>query len=97
MSLSRWLRYREERGERMSRKAVPGVGEVHSTRMLRATPQEHMSVCGGEVRGRGHNDRGGFVVWCGDRMVCSMASSRSRSGFRVLAAHNLMGPRFGGC
>jgi hypothetical protein len=83
-----WLRYREERGEWMSREAVPGVREVHRTHMLRAIPQEQLSVCGVEVRGRGHIDRVGFVVWCGDRMVGSMVSSWSRSGLRVLATHD---------
>jgi hypothetical protein len=72
----------------MSREAVHGVGEVHSTRMLRGIPQEHMFVCGWEVRGRGHIDRGGFVVWCGGRMVCSVVSRWARSGLCVSAAHD---------
>jgi hypothetical protein len=82
-----WLRYREERGERVSREAGPGVGEVRSRRMLRAIPWEHMSVSGEKVRGRGHIDRVGFVVWFGDRMASTMVSSWSRSGLRVYWRH----------
>jgi hypothetical protein len=83
-----WLRYREERGERMSLEAGPWVGEVRSRRMLRAIPHEHLSVSGEKGRGRGHFDRVGFVVLFVERMVCGMVSSWSRSGLRVLAAHD---------
>ena len=39
-ALFRWgrLGHGEEPSERMAREAIPGVGEVHSARMLRAIP-----------------------------------------------------------
>jgi hypothetical protein len=83
-----WLRYCEERGKRMSREAGPGVGVVRSVRMLRAIPQEHMSVSGGKVRCREHVDRVRVGVCLRDRLSCSMVSSWSSSGLRVLAAHD---------
>jgi hypothetical protein len=79
-----WLRYREERCERMSREACLGVGEVRISRMLRAVPKEHMYVSGEEVRGRRHNGRVGVVEWFGVLMGCNVVSS----GSRVLAAHD---------
>jgi hypothetical protein len=78
------LRYREERCERMSREACHGVGEVRKSRMSRAVPHEHMSISGEVVRGRGHNDRVGFV----ERYGVRMGGSEVSSWLRVLAAHD---------
>jgi hypothetical protein len=78
------LRHREERCERMSREVCLGVGEVRISRMSRAIPEEQLFVIGEVVRGRGHNDRVGFVEWFGVRMSWSVVSS----GLRVLAAHD---------
>jgi hypothetical protein len=68
----------------MSREAGLGVGEVRISRMLRAVPQEHLSVSGEEFRGRGHNGRLGFVEWFGGLMGYIAVSS----GLRVLAGHD---------
>jgi hypothetical protein len=78
------LRYREERCERMSREACPWVGEVRRGRMRRAIPQEHLSVRGEVVRGRGHSDRAGVPGWYGVKMDGSVVSS----GLRLLVAHD---------
>jgi hypothetical protein len=59
------------------------TGRACSGRSRRSTC---LYVGGG--RGQGHIDRGGFVVWSGDRTVCSVVSRWGRSGLRVLAAHD---------
>jgi hypothetical protein len=68
----------------MLREASLGVREVHIGGMLRAAPQEHLSVSGEEVKGRGHSDRLEVVEWCGVLSGYIVVSSR----LRVLAAHD---------
>jgi hypothetical protein len=68
----------------VSREANLGVGEVHMGRMLRAVPQEHLSVSGEKVRGRGHNFRVVFGEWGKVLLGYIVFSSR----LRVLAAHD---------
>jgi hypothetical protein len=53
-------------------------------RMLRAVPQEHMSVSGEKVRGRGHNVRVEVGEWGNVLLGYIVFSSR----LRVLAAHD---------
>jgi hypothetical protein len=72
----------------MSREAGPGVGAVRSGRMLRAIPQQHLSVSGEKVGCRGNVDRVGVRVCLGDMMGCSLVSCWSSSELRVLAAHD---------
>jgi hypothetical protein len=50
--------------------------------MLRAVPQEHLSVSGEEVKGRGHSDRLEYVEWFGVLLGYIVFSRR----LRVLAA-----------
>jgi hypothetical protein len=52
-------------------------------RMLRAVPQEHLSISGEKVRGRGHNFRVEFEEWVEVLLGYIVFSSR----LRVLAAN----------